>query len=54
MRNSGENSPMFNKIYICSYTPNGLLIVFLFQLHSQAYFSEIVRIVEHSDTFPQN
>lgn len=24
MRNSGANSPMFNKIYICSYTPNGL------------------------------
>lgn len=24
MTNSDANSPMFNKIYICSYTPNGL------------------------------
>jgi len=54
MRNSGADCPTFNKMYICLSAFNGILIVFLFQLHLPAFFSEFIGIAELSDKFDQN
>lgn len=54
MWNSGADSPMFNKMCIWFSTIDGVLIVFLFQPYSLAFFPEILRIAELSDTFDEN